>query len=273
MSDDTETACVDTFKALFAGKSALVLEDDALMGPSVKRMLIEAGFASADLTLDGEAALAAARKRRYDILLLDRDTPVLDGRTALAQIRDAAGHCASLLSPAIFLTAFGSEAHRVEGLVSGADDYIVKPVSEMELLARIAAQLRRVAWSQAAPPHSGKSGRIVAGPLTMTPAAMEAVLFGQQIDLTGREFSILRTLAENAGLPVTRSMLWDRCWPEYKFEPDNFDNRIDVHISRLRRKLEPYCEGLPQSMRPLIVSVRTQGLMLRDLSGVASGAD
>ena len=250
------------FRCLFLGRAALILEDEAEVAELIAAALGRAGFGRIDVVGNGREAVERAGSDPFDILILDRQTPELDGLGALGRIRGGGGR--SNRAPALFLTALGSERHRIEGLAGGGDDYAVKPLSEIELLARLAALLRRREWDAASP-----SDHVVdCGPLRLDTGAMTASLCGNMLDLTAREFSILSLLARNIGLPVTRSMLWSVCWSTYNFVPANFANTIDVHVSRLRRKLEAAAgEELPARLNPLIVAVRSQGLMLRRLDG------
>ena len=249
------------FRRLFLGRSALILEDEAEVAELIAAALGRAGFGRVDVVASGLAAVERAAADPFDILILDRQTPELDGLGALGRIRGEGGR--SNRAPALFLSALGSERHRIEGLAGGGDDYAVKPLSEIELLARLAALLRRREWDGA--PSSDTI--LACGPLRIDTGAMTASLCGQPLDLTAREFSILSLLARNIGLPVTRSMLWSICWSTYNFVPANFANTIDVHVSRLRRKLDAAGGELPAELNPLIVAVRSQGLMLRRLDG------
>ncbi|TAK06907.1 MAG: response regulator transcription factor [Rhizorhabdus sp.] len=250
-----------SFRRLFLGRSALILEDEAEVAELIAAALERAGFGRVDVVGNGRDAVERAGADPFDILILDRQTPELDGLGALGRIRAEGGR--SSRAPALFLTALGSERHRVEGLAAGGDDYAVKPLSEIELLARLAALLRRREWDSTSP----RDTALACGPLRIDIGAMTASLCGHMLDLTAREFSILSLLARNIGLPVTRSMLWSVCWSTYNFVPANFANTIDVHVSRLRRKLEASGSELPASLNPLIVAVRSQGLMLRRLDG------
>lgn len=255
----SETHAMAELRALLVGRSALVLEDEAPVAEHIVHCLKQAGFARVDLVDIGEAAIEKARAHEYDILLLDRMTPSLDGLAALSAIRRLpAGNGA----PALFLTALGSERHRIEGLAAGGDDYLVKPVSDEELLARVAVLLRR--QMRAAAP-ADRSAPIQLGLLALVQSELRASLAGAPIDLTAREYSILQVLGENAGLPVTRSMLWSRCWSNYTFQPSNFANTIDVHISRLRRKLAAAGEQAGVDASDAIVALRTQGFTLRPI--------
>lgn len=254
-----EEAIEHSFRRLFLGRSALILEDEAEVAELIAAALERAGFDRVDVVGNGREAVERAGTDAFDILILDRQTPELDGLGALGSIRSGGGR--SNRAPALFLTALGSERHRIEGLAVGGDDYAVKPLSEIELLARLAALLRRREWDGAATSETA----LDCGPLRIDTGAMTATLCDQPLDLTAREFSILSLLARNIGLPVTRSMLWSVCWSTYNFVPANFANTIDVHVSRLRRKLEAAGGDLPASLNPMIVAVRSQGLMLRRL--------
>lgn len=268
MDEAIDDTIVAGFRALFVGRSALVLEDEPAVAGHIALMLRQAGFSDVMVCATGELACDWARRRDFDVLILDRQTPGMDGASALRHIRAGDPATGSTHAPAIFLTALGGDRHRIEGLAGGADDYIVKPVSDEELLARVAALLRRRGWERRAD-AAVERDEIVSGPLTIRKRAAIAVLCGQRLELTGREFAILTTLAENIGLPVTRSMLWSTCWPTYSFEPDTFANTIDVHVSRLRRKLEAAAGCLLPTQLPLITAVRAQGIMLRSLEGAA----
>ena len=257
----TETVLDDpmqAFRALLVGRAALLLEDEPAVSAHIAHILRDIGFGRVDCVETGEAAVALALSRTYDVLILDRMTSSLDGLTALARIREQDSGAGV---PALFLTALGSERHRLEGLASGGDDYLVKPVSDEELLARVAVLLRRRSWSR-----GDGSDTVTVGEMVLSKGALQATLKGHPIDLTAREFAILALLADNAGLPVTRSMLWSRCWSSYNFQPANFGNTIDVHISRLRRKLEAAGAAAGVDASDLIVAVRTQGIMLRTAS-------
>ena len=246
---------------LFAGRSALVLEDESELAGHLSGALSRHGFAHVDVLASGAEAIRHAEEKAYDVMILDRQVPDVDGLKALEQVRAGGGRSAQ--APALFLTALGTERQRVDGIAAGGDDYVVKPVSDVELLARVAALLRRSMRAHPTEPPT----IIENGPLVVDRRAMTAKMFEETLDLTPREHSILQVLAEGMGLPVTRSMLWSRCWSDYNFMPSNAANTIDVHVSRLRKKLDAASEPLDETLRPLIVAVRSQGLMLRDLSG------
>ncbi|MBL0969085.1 MAG: response regulator transcription factor [Brevundimonas sp.] len=250
---------------VFAGRTALLLEDDPALSEHVAGRLLQAGFAQVDRFDAGEGALEAARARPYDVLILDRHTRGMDGLGMLKAVREAAGPSSD--APALMLTAMGAERQKVEGLLGGADDYLAKPVGDEELLARIAAQLRRAA-RRARP----ASADLVNGPFRLSFGArtlkLELGEVSRLIDLSPLEFSIVCELMTARGQPVTKTMLWDRCWVEWKFLPDNFVNIIDARISALRRRLKEQASELGEDLHPLIVSARSQSLIFRDLSAV-----
>ena len=253
---------------IFSGRKALLLEDDAALAEHVRGKLERAGFGAIDHAVTGEEALALAQARPYDVLILDRITSGMDGLTALTAIREGSGPCRE--SPALFLTALGGERQKVEGLMAGADDYVAKPVGDEELLARVAAQLRRASRGMDEPAR----GDLTNGPFRMSPGARTLEFHPQGgqarvLDLSPLEFAILAELMGARGQPVTKSMLWDRCWVEWKFLPDNYVNIIDARISALRRRLKEQCSELPDSLHPLIVSERSQSLVFRVLGGQA----
>ena len=248
--------------ALFAGRRALLLEDDPALSEHVADRLMKAGFEAVDRVDSGEAALVAAGGTAYDLLILDRLTKGLDGLETLKRLRGGDGPSAD--APALMLTALGGERQKVEGLLGGADDYLSKPVGDEELLARIAAQLRRT--TRNAKPTGGD---IVNGPFRLATGArtlkLETAEGQRLIDLSPLEFAIVCELMSARGQPVTKTMLWDRCWVEWNFLPDNFVNIIDARISALRRRLKEQAPEIGDDLHPLIVSARSQSLIFRDL--------
>lgn len=248
---------------LFAGRRALLLEDDAALAEHVAERLRAAGFAEVAWVDRGEAALEAAGAQAFDVLILDRMTAGLDGLETLRRLR--AGDGPSAQAPALMLTALGGERQKVEGLLGGADDYLAKPVGDEELLARVAAQLRRAG---AAPRPD--ADRLANGPLVLSRGARTLTFAGEAgeraLDLSPLEFAIVVELMAARGQPVTKTMLWDRCWVEWRFLPDNFVNVIDARISALRRRLREQLPELGEDLHPLIVPARSQSLVLRDLS-------
>lgn len=258
----------ETLSRIFDGRHALLLEDDAALADHVAGKLMRAGFRAVDRAVTGEEALSLAAAQGYDVLILDRITPGLDGLSALAAIRKGSGPCRE--TPALFLTALGGERQKVEGLMVGADDYVAKPVGDEELLARVAAQLRRARIQAGETPR----GDLVNGPFQLSPGARTLTYHAgggtaRMLDLSPLEFAIVAELFAARGQPVTKSMLWDRCWIEWKFLPDNYVNIIDARISALRRRLKEQCPELSESLHPLIVSARSQSLVFRMLDAAA----
>lgn len=218
----------------------LVIEDDATLGPYVAKGLREAGMV-VDLFADGRQGLYAAAEGVHDLIVLDRMLPGVDGMTILQTVR-AAGNRA----PILMLTALRDVDDRVEGLKKGADDYLGKPFSLMELVARVEALGRRQAAS-AEPVTISASG------IELNLMAHEARVQGHKVRLTALEFKLLQTLLRNAGNVVTRTMLLERVW-DYRFAPQT--NIVDQHVSRLRQKLSVH------GFEPPIETVRGVGYRL-----------
>lgn len=219
----------------------LVIEDDKEMADFVQRVLNEAGH-SVDVVHDGESGLAMARSMDVDMLIVDRMLPRKNGLDLVKEFRDSGG-----ASPALFLSALGDVDHRVEGLTAGGDDYLTKPFAPAELIARIEALGRR----------KGTETPITTlrvGDLEMNLLARTVVRGEEKIDLQPREFRLLEFLMRNAGQVVTRTMLLEKVW-DYHFDPQT--NVIDVHISRLRSKIDKDFD------RPLLHTVRGAGYRLQ----------
>lgn len=222
--------------------TALLVEDDARLAQLTGEYLQHHGIVVTHAA-DGTQALAVARRTRFDIVLLDLMLPERDGLEVCRELRARSD------VPIIMLTARGEETDRVLGLELGADDYMVKPYSPRELLARIRTLLRRV-QGRAGPPT-----RVLrVGALTVDPATRRADYAGRQLVLTSFEFSLLRALAERAGRVLDREQLIELAGGD---AGETFDRAIDVHISRLRHKLGD------DARRPrLIRTVRGAGYLL-----------
>ena len=221
--------------------NVLVIEDDSEISEFIAEVLGEAGH-QVDIAGDGERGLELARSGAFDALIVDRMLPRKDGLTLVQEFRDAGG-----TSPALFLSALADVEHRVEGLNSGGDDYLSKPFAPSELVARVEALGRRKV-DEAPVTH------LKAGDLEMDLLARKVSRCGQRIDLQPREFRLLEYLMRNAGQVVTRKMLLEKVW-DYHFDPQT--NVIDVHVSRLRGKIDKDFE------EPLLHTVRGAGYRLQ----------
>ena len=200
----------------------LLVEDEPRMGELVKRVLV-AERNVVDLAPDGVSALsfAAPGGEPYDVLVLDRMLPDLDGLELLRILRSR-----GVVTPALMLTALGSVDARVEGLDAGADDYLAKPFAFSELLARVRALGRR--------PASAPASRLAIGDLELDEERHVVRVGVRSVDLSAREFALLAYLIRNAGHVLTRQQILDGVWGA---EPDVYSNVVDLYVSYLRRKL------------------------------------
>lgn len=222
----------------------LLLEDDRSTADFISRGLREQGHVvdAADNGLDG---LALAQEGNYEVLILDRMVPRLDGLTLARTLRDT-----GVSTPILFLTALGSIEDRVSGFEAGGDDYLVKPFAFAELYARVCALAKR-------PPLSEVTTLLSVGDLRMELIKRAVTRAGKSIDLLPTEFKILEFLLRHAGQVVTRTMLLEGVW-DFHFDPGT--NLVETHISRLRSKID---KGFSH---PLIHTVRGAGYMLEDRS-------
>jgi DNA-binding response OmpR family regulator len=221
----------------------LVVEDDATIG-AVVREALEADGHEVTLVQTAERGFFLACSREFELLILDRMLPDRDGVEILGAMREQ-----GLRQPTLMLTALDRLTDRVQGLDAGADDYLTKPFEFPELLARVRALLRRSRY--------GDSQRVSAGDLVLDRAARTARRGGAALDLTAREFELLEYLVRNKGSVVSRRMLARDVWKE-PFRATPLNGVIDVHMARLRRKVEA---GFPQK---LIQTVRGVGYVIRD---------
>src|SRR4051795_9879535 len=200
--------------------SVLVVDDEPTIGEVVSAYLRRAGY-DTRVAADGPSALAAVAERPPDLIVLDLMLPGVDGLEVMRRVRER--------SAVILLTAKGDESDRVIGLRLGADDYVVKPFSPAELVARVDAVLRRVdTVAEREPP-------LRFGTLAIDPASRQVHRDGTLVALTAREFDLLLFLARHAGRAFTREDLMDHVW-QYAFYTDT--STVTVHIRRLRAKLE-----------------------------------
>jgi two-component system OmpR family response regulator len=221
------------------GARILVVEDDMAIAREIAGELQGHGY-RVEQAGDGETALAKAAGGGYDLLIVDRLLPVLNGLALIERLR--AEH---VRAPVLVLSALSGVDDRVSGLKAGGDDYLTKPFAVAELLARVAALLRR--------PAATRETSLMVGELTLDLIDREARRGSRQIELLPREFKLLEYLMRHAGEVVTRGMLLEDVW-HYRFVPET--NLVDVHIGKLRRKIDT-----PSDV-PMIDSVRGIGFVL-----------
>jgi len=218
----------------------LIVEDDLEAAAAMQRGLSDAGMEVAHAP-DGADGLIEAQKGGYDVYVVDRMMPRMDGVTMVETLRREGDQ-----TPVLFLSALGEVEDRVVGLKAGGDDYLVKPYAFAELIARVEALARRR--------ETGSVQTVLkVGDLEMDLIGREVHRAGQEIDLQPREFQLLEFLMRHAGQSVTRTMLLEKVW-EYHFDPQT--NVIDVHISRLRSKID---KGFDKAM---LQTVRGAGYRL-----------
>lgn len=221
----------------------LLVEDDPQQAAYIRKGLQEAGHI-VDVAADGRDGLFLATTESYDVLVLDRMLPRVDGLTVLRTLR-----ASNVATPVVILSALGEVDDRVAGLRAGGDDYLVKPFSLIELVARLEALARRGAASRDGAPNT----RLAVADLEMDLLRRSVARGGRKIDLKPKEFQLLEFLLRHSEQVVTRAMLLEAVW-NYHFDPQT--NVIDVHISNLRAKID--LPGLP----PLIHTVRGAGYRL-----------
>jgi two-component system response regulator ResD len=204
--------------------SILVVDDEPTIADVVSRYLVRAGYRTR-IAADGPDAVRAALDERPDLVVLDLMLPGMDGLEVMRRIRDGQDQTPAIL----LLTARGEESDRVIGLRLGADDYVVKPFSPAELVARVDAILRRLDTTPTRQPE------LVFDGLRIDPGARRVQVDGHEVLLTVREFELLVFLAHHPGQAFTRSELMDQVW-RYSFYTDTAT--VTVHIRRLRAKVE-----------------------------------
>ena len=212
----------------------MVVEDDQRTADYVRNGLMEAGHV-VDSIADGRDALAQGSRMKFDVIVVDRMLPGLDGLSLVKALR-----ATGVSSPVIFLTAVNGVDDRVEGLESGGDDYLVKPFAFSELLARVNALARR-------PPQQVERTTLQIGDLELDLVRRSCQRAGDHIDLLPREYTLLEYLMRNEGRVVTRTMLLERVW-DFHFDPQT--SVVETHISRLRAKIDrPYEQQLLHTIR------------------------
>jgi len=221
----------------------LVIEDDREAAGFLCKALKESGHA-AEHAGDGDSGLETAGEARFDVLIIDRMLPKRDGLNVIETLRKAGDK-----TPVLILSALAEVDDRVKGLRAGGDDYLTKPYSYSELLARIEALERRATPGDAAVTSYAVSD------LVLDRLSHRVTRAGEAIVLQPREFRLLEYLMKHAGQVVTRTMLLEHVW-DYHFDPQT--NVIDVHISRLRGKIDK------SFAQPLLHTVRGAGYMISD---------
>jgi two-component system OmpR family response regulator len=226
-----------------ASMKILIIEDDAEAAAYLAKAFGEAGHL-ADIASDGLEGYAMARDGGYDVLIVDRMLPKMDGLSLIGGLREQ-----KVEVPVLILSALGQVDDRVKGLRAGGDDYLAKPYAFAELLARVEVLARRKS------PEGGTPTVYRVGNLELDRLSHKLLRAGKEIVLQPREFRLLEYLMKHAGQVVTRTMLLENVW-DYHFDPQT--NVIDVHISRLRSKIDKGPEA------PLLHTVRGAGYMIRD---------
>lgn len=221
----------------------LIIEDDTDVATYIRNGLVENGH-TADRADNGKDGLFLATTESYDVIIVDRMLPQLDGLTIIKTLRGTGNR-----TPALILSALGEVDDRVKGLRAGSDDYLVKPFSFAELLARVEVLSRRRTDSDTA------ETVLRVADLEMDLLARKVTRSGQPVDIQSREFRLLEYLLRHKGQVVTRTMLLENVW-DYHFDPQT--NVIDVHISRLRSKINK------DAAVQLIKTIRGAGYIIED---------
>ncbi|EFO29530.1 transcriptional activator protein Irlr [Roseibium sp. TrichSKD4] len=215
----------------------MVLEDDPEIGQWVYDGLTREGHV-VDWLKDGREALAAGSINSYDVLILDRMTPGLDGLSVLKALR-----AAKVATPVLFLTAMGDVDDRVEGLEAGGDDYLAKPFAFSELKARVGALGRRSSFAS----EQTETTKLNVKDIELDLLRRKCTRAGQDVDLNGKEFALLEALIRSNGRIQTRNMLLEKVW-NMNFDPTT--SVVETHISRLRGKIEkPFGDTVIRTVR------------------------
>lgn len=239
---DDPGCTASTGGAIVPHMKILVIEDDLDAAAYMVKAFREAGI-TADHASDGESGLFMGSENTYDAMVIDRMLPRRDGLSVIGELRKR-----GINTPVLILSALGQVDDRVTGLRAGGDDYLPKPYAFSELLARIEVLARRKGA-----PEQDMAYRV--GDLELDRLSHEVHRAGKEILLQPREYRLLEYLMKNAGQVVTRTMLLENVW-DYHFDPQT--NVIDVHVSRLRSKIEKDFD------RPLLKTIRGAGYMIKD---------
>lgn len=217
----------------------LLLEDEAKLATHIQKGLEEEGYA-VDHAPDGEEAIWLGESYTYDIMIFDVMVPGVDGFTALRRLRRK-----NIMTPVIFLTARGDVEDKIRGLDAGGDDYLVKPFSMLELLARVRALLRRQ--------RSQVSNVLRVADLELDLVQRQARRGGEVIELTNKEFALLEFLMSHSPRPVRRTIIMEHVWDQHF---DSGGNVVNVYIRRLREKIDQ------PGKAPLLKTVRGLGFAI-----------
>ena len=221
----------------------LIIEDDRDAAAYLVKAFREAGH-SVDHAADGVSGYDLAHEGGYEVAVVDRMLPKMDGLSLISALRAQKNE-----TPVLILSALGQVDDRVKGLRAGGDDYLAKPYAFSELLARVEALARR------RPKGAPEETVYRLGDLMLDRLSHKVTRAGEEITLQPREFRLLEYLMQNAGKVVTRTMLLEHVW-DYHFDPQT--NVLDVHVSRLRAKIDRDFDA------PLLSTVRGAGYMIRD---------
>lgn len=219
----------------------LIVEDDSKIASLIVKGFRQAGFA-VDLATDGETGLTLALTEPYDVCIVDIMLPKMDGLSLIQQLRQGGKK-----TPVIILSARHSVDDRVKGLQLGGDDYLVKPFSFIELLARVQALLRRAS-------NTPEATKITIEDLTIDLLTREVTFAGKKVELQPREFALLEYMMRNSGRVLSKAMIMEHVW-DYSFDPQT--NVVDVLVCRLRKKLQE------ASDKPIIHTLRGVGYVLK----------
>ena len=229
----------------------LVVEDETKIGQLLVSALEANGY-RVTWRRDGAGALQAARSTSFDLALLDLGLPDVDGIEVCRALKREQSSCV-----VVMLTARRAEMDVIEGLESGADDFLTKPFRMTELLARVRAHLRRASVDDFV------SGPFTSGDLTLDPSARRVLVAGRELALRPKEFDLLARLAAEAGRAVTREALMDDVWDRNWF---GSTKTLDVHIASLRHRLTEAAEGCePPARVPAITTLRGHGYRLEEV--------
>ena len=209
-------------------RRALIIEDDTSIAQLVQMHLADVQC-EAEIEPNGAAGLARLQKQRYDLLVLDLMLPGLDGLSVCREVRKLSGYV-----PILMLTAKSTELDRVVGLEMGADDYLTKPFSIPELLARVKALFRRV--DALAGPSSASAGELMhCGAIQIDTGRRRVEVAGREVSLTAKEFDLLAHFARHPGRVFSRVQLLDQVWG---YHHSGYEHTVNSHINRLRAKVE-----------------------------------